>query len=49
MILGRVEQETDAKNQTSSYSAYELTNPFEMVKKHVKALESLNFDVQAWS
>ena len=33
MILGQDEEENDAKNRTSRNSAYELTNPLEMVKK----------------
>ena len=37
-ILGLDEQETDAKNRTSKSLASELTNPFEMVKKHVRLL-----------
>ena len=36
MILGLDEHETDAKNRTSRNSAYELTNPLRMVKKHVR-------------
>ena len=44
-ILGLNEQKTDAKNWTSTNSASELTNPFEMVKKTCQALESLNYDV----
>ena len=32
-ILVPVEQETDAKNRTSTNLAYELTNPLEIVKK----------------
>ena len=35
-ILGLNEDETDVKNWTSSNSASELTNPLEMVKKHVR-------------
>ena len=48
-ILGRDEQEADAKIQTSSYSAFDLTNPVEMVKKKIQAFESLNSDVRARS
>ena len=43
------EHETDVKNRTSSNSASELTNSFEMVKKTCQALESLNSDVRARS
>ena len=39
------EQETDAKNRTSTNLASELTNPLEMLKN----LESHNSDVQARS
>ena len=35
-ILGLDEHDTDAKNRTSRNSASELTNPLEMVKKHVR-------------
>ena len=35
-ILGLDEHETDAKNRTSRNSSSELTNPLEMVKKHVR-------------
>ena len=35
-ILGLDEHETNAKNRTSRNSASELTNPLEMVKKHVR-------------
>ena len=49
MILGLHVHETDAKNRTSRNSDYELTNPFEMVKKTIQAFESLNFDVRARS
>ena len=48
-ILGQNEQETDAKNQTSTNSASELTNPLEMVNKTFQAFESLNSDVRARS
>ena len=48
-ILGLDQQETDAKNRTSRNSAYDLTNPLEMVKKTCQALESLNYDVRARS
>ena len=41
------EHETDAKNRTLTNSAYELTNPLEMVKKTCQSLESLNYDVRA--
>ena len=34
-ILGQDEQETDAKKRSSWNSASEITNPLEMVKKHV--------------
>ena len=45
--LGLDEHETDAKNQTSRNSDFELTNPLEMVDKTCHALESLNSDVRA--
>ena len=45
-ILGQDENETDAKNPTLTNSAYELTNPLEMVKKTCQYLESLNYDVR---
>ena len=48
-ILGQNEQETDAKNGTSTYSASELTNPLEMINKTFQAFESLNSDVRARS
>ena len=41
------EHETDAKNRILTNSAYELTNPLEMVKKTCQSLESLNYDVRA--
>ena len=44
-MLGQYEHETDTKNQISTYSASELTNPSDMVKKTCQALESLNSDV----
>ena len=34
-ILGQDEQETDAKNRTSTNFASQLTDPFEMVKKNI--------------
>ena len=43
------EQETDTKNRTSRNSDSELTNPLEMVKKTIQALQSLNSDVRARS
>ena len=48
-ILGLDEHETDAKKRISRNSAYELTNPLEIVKKTCQALESLNYDVRARS
>ena len=45
MILGTDECETDTKNMTARNSAFELTNPLEMVKKTCSAFESLNYDV----
>ena len=45
-MLGQDEHETDTKNRTSTNSAFELTNPLEMVKKTCQALESLNSDVR---
>ena len=47
MMLGQDVHETDTKNQTSTKSASELTNPLEMVKKPIHAFESLNSDVRA--
>ena len=35
-MLDQDEHETDTKNRTSTNSASELTNPLEMVKKHVR-------------
>ena len=35
-ILGLDEHDTDAKNRTSRNLVSELTNPLEMVKKHVR-------------
>ena len=49
IILGLHVHETDAKNRTSRISDSELTNPFEMVKKIIQAIESLNSDVRARS
>ena len=49
MILGEDEQETDAKNRTSTNLSSQLTNPLEIVKKTFQALESLNYDVRARS
>ena len=37
-MLGQDEQETDAKNRTSTNSAYELMNPLETVKKIFRLL-----------
>ena len=37
-ILGQDEEETDAKKWTSRNSAFELTNPLEMVKKQFRLL-----------
>ena len=48
-MLGEDEHETDMKNQTSTNSASELTNPWEMVKKTIQAYESLNSEVRARS
>ena len=48
-ILGLDEHETDAKNRTSKNWASELTDSLEMIKKHVRALESHNYDVRARS
>ena len=48
-MLGQDEQEKYTKNPTSTNSAYELTNPLEMVKKTIQAFESLNSDVRARS
>ena len=46
-ILVLDEHETDVKNRTFMNLAFELTNPFEMVKKTCQSLESLNYDVRA--
>ena len=43
------EQETDAKNRTSTNLASELTNHIEKVKKPIQAFELLNSDVRARS
>ena len=48
-ILGQDEQETDAKSQTSTNLASQLTNPLEKVKKTIQAFESLNFKIRARS
>ena len=49
-ILGLLEEEdTGAKNWSARNSAFELTNPVEMVKKLIQAFESLNYDVRARS
>ena len=48
-ILGLDEEETYAKNRTSTNTASELTNPSEIVKKTSQTLESLNSDVVARS
>ena len=37
MILGQDEQETDAKNRTSTNYASDLTNPLEVVKQTIQA------------
>ena len=37
-MLGQDEDETDTKNQNSTNSAYELTNPLEMVKSQFRLL-----------
>ena len=37
-IFGHDEQETDAKKRSSRISAFELTNPLQMVKKHFRLL-----------
>ena len=47
MILGQDEEEKDAKNRTSRNSAYELTNPLEMVEKTCQSMKSLNSNVRA--
>ena len=46
-MLRQGEHEKDTKHQTLTYSAFELTNPLEMVKKPIQAFESLNSDVRA--
>ena len=48
-MLGQDEQEIDTKNRTSTNSASELTNLFEIVKKLIQAFESLNSNVRARS
>ena len=48
-ILGLDEHETEAKNRTATNSAFELTNPLEIVNKTCLALESLNSGVRAGS
>ena len=46
-MLGQDEHETDTKNQSSTNSASELTNPLKTVKKPIHAVELLNSDVRA--
>ena len=48
-MLGQDEHEIDMKNRTSTNSAFELSNPLEMVKKPIQAFESLNSDFRAKS
>ena len=48
-ILGLDEHEADAKNQTSTNSVSDLTNPLEMVKKTCQAVESLDSGARARS
>ena len=48
-ILGLDEEDTNAKNWAARNSAFELTNPLEMVKKTIQTFESLNSDVRARS
>ena len=48
-MLGQGKHETDTKHRPSMNSAFEVTNPLEMVKKPIKAFESLNSDVRARS
>ena len=45
--MGQDENETDAKNQTLTNSASELTNPLDMVIKTFQAFDSINSDVRA--
>ena len=45
-MLGQDELETETKNRTSTNSAFELTNPLEMIKT-IQAFESLNSNVRA--
>ena len=47
-MLGQDEHETDTKNQTSTNSASELTNPLEMAKKTIQAFDSLNSELGVW-
>ena len=49
MILGTDEQYTDTKNLTAKNSAYELTNPLEMVRETFQAFELLNSNLRARS
>ena len=42
-ILGLDEHETNAKNQTLTNSAFELTNHFEMVKKNMSGFGIAQF------
>ena len=46
-ILVLDEHETVAKKKTLTNSAYELTNPLEIVKKTCQSFEWLNYDVRA--
>ena len=48
-MLGQDDHETDTKNRTLTNSDYELMNPLEMVKKPIRAFESLNSDIRARS
>ena len=45
--MGQDKHETDAKNRTLMNSAFELTNPLEMVKKTFQDIDSINSDVRA--
>ena len=44
-MLGQDEHETETKSRTLMNSAFELTNPLEMVKKPIQAFKSLNSTV----
>ena len=46
IILSQDQKDIDAKNWAARNSAYEITNPLELVNKTCHALESLNSDIR---